>query len=387
MISEAKRPIIYAGGGVVLSAAEKELKEFAEKLGAPVTTTLMGLGGFPGEHEQFIGMPGMHGAKASNYAIQQSDLIISIGARFDDRVTGDTSKFAPLAKIIHIDIDPASISKIITVDIPVVGDAKTVLTEMNKNISGGDYSEWWTLVKEWVGDKLYPYKQSDTEIKPQYVLEELYKVTEGNAVVATDVGQHQMWSAQYLKCHRPGQILTSGGLGTMGFGLPAAMGAAFALKDDVWNISGDGGIQMNIQELATIKINKVAVKTIILNNEYLGMVRQWQDIFFDKRYSSVCLRADAKCDGCGDETQCDKRSDNEINNETHNYIPDFVKLTESYGIPAKRIIDPKDVPAALKWAHELDGPCVLEFMTCPEENVFPMVPAGAALDDLIEAEL
>ncbi len=387
MIAESSQPIIYAGGGIVLANAEAEMKEFAEKLGAPVTTTLMGLGGFPGDHKQFIGMPGMHGAKCANFTIQNSDLIISIGARFDDRVTGNTAKFAPNAKIIHIDIDPASISKIIEVDIPVVGDAKNVLTEMNKLVKSLELTEWWKQVDGWDSDNLYPYAQSTTEIKPQYVLDELYKITEGEAVVATDVGQHQMWSAQYLRCKRPRQLLTSGGLGTMGFGLPAAMGAAMALKAPVWNISGDGGIQMNIQELATIKINRVPVKTIILNNEYLGMVRQWQDIFFDKRYSSVCLSADAKCDACGDEPHCDKRSDNDISDEKHTYIPDFVKLTESYGIPAKRIIDPAEVSAALKWAHELDGPCVLEFMTSPEENVYPMVPAGAALDDLLEAEV
>ena len=388
LIAMAKQPIIYAGGGVVLSGAEKELIAFAEELGAPVTTTLMGLGGFPASHKQFIGMPGMHGSKASNFAIQKSDLIISIGARFDDRVTGNVSKFAPLAKIIHIDIDPASISKIIEVDIPVVGDAKQILSELNKVVKPLELGPWWELVTEWKGTRLYPYKQSTTSIKPQYVLEEMWKVTGGDAVVATDVGQHQMWAAQYCEVDQPMKLLTSGGLGTMGFGLPAAMGASFALKKaPVWNISGDGGIQMNIQELATIKINRTPVKTIILNNEYLGMVRQWQDLFYDKRYSSVCLTADAKCDGCGDETACNKRSDNDIAKEEHNYIPDFVKLTEAYGIPARRVVDPSEVTEALKWAHELDGPCVLEFMTEPEENVYPMVPAGAALDDLIEGEL
>ena len=375
MIKSSSRPIIYVGGGVILSGAYKELLEFATKVGAPVTTTLMGIGGFPSSNDQYIGMPGMHGSKVANFTLQRSDLIISIGARFDDRVTGNTAKFAPDAKIIHIDIDPASISKIIDVDIPVVGDAKRVLTEMNKSVKGGDYKDWWKLVKEWKGDNMYPYHQSDTIIKPQYVIEQLSEITGGKDILATDVGQHQMWSAQYYKIDSPKLLLTSGGLGTMGFGLPAAMGAAFATGQSVWNISGDGGIQMNIQELATIKINRVNVKTIILNNEYLGMVRQWQDMFYDKRYSSTCLTADAGCDGCGEEQSCNKRDV---------YTPDFVKLTESYGIAAKRITDPKDVTAALKWAYELDGPCVLEFMVEPEENVFPMVPAGAALDDIIE---
>jgi len=382
LLATAKRPLIYAGGGVILSGAEKELLEFAEKMGAPVTTTLMCLGGFPGTHKQFIGMPGMHGSKAANFSFQNADCIISLGARFDDRVTGDTSCFAPKAKIIHVDIDPASISKIIAVDIPVVGDVKTVLLEMNKMIAPLELTKWWGEITEWIGDGMFTYRHSDTVIKPQFVIEKFYEVTEGKAIFATDVGQHQMWAAQYYKMDHPKQWLTSGGLGTMGFGIPAAMGAAFALKAPVWNISGDGGVQMNIQELATIRINDVPVKTIILNNEYLGMVRQWQDLFYKKRYSSVCLTAQVECDGCTCERTdggCDKRGDE----KEYTYIPDFVKLSEAYGIPAKRITKPSEVEAALKWAHELDGPCVLEFMTDPEENVYPMVPAGAALDEMI----
>jgi acetolactate synthase-1/2/3 large subunit len=377
-IKNASRPIIYAGGGVILSEATAELLEFAEKIGAPVTTTLMGLGGFDGTHKQFIGMPGMHGSKAASFSLQKSDLVISIGARFDDRVIGNAESFLADEKdIIHIDIDPASISKIIHVDVPVVGDAKSILTELNKIVEAGDYSEWNKQVKEWCGEKLFPYKYSDDVIKPQYVIEQLYKETKGEAVVATDVGQHQMWTAQYYRFNKPNKFLSSGGLGTMGFGLPAAMGAAMALKAPVWNISGDGGIQMNIQELATIKINNVPVKTIILNNEYLGMVRQWQDMFYDKRYSSVCLTADAKCDGCGVEQDCDKRN---------KYYPDFVKLVEAYGIPAFRTSDPKEVPALIKKANEIDGPVVLEIMTAQEENVFPMIPAGGTLMDVLTGE-
>ncbi len=380
LIKAAKEPIIYAGGGIILSGAEKELLAFAEKIDAPVTTTLMGLGGFPGTHKQFLGMPGMHGSVVANLTLQRSDLIISIGARFDDRVTGNVSKFAPNAKIIHIDIDPASISKIIDVDVPVVGDAKNILTELTKIVEAGDYSAWNKKTYDLKGDRLYKYVESDTIIKPQYVIEQLYKETKGDAYVVTDVGQHQMWTAQYYLFNQPNRFLTSGGLGTMGFGLPAAMGAAMATKQPVWNISGDGGIQMNIQELATIKINNVPVKTIVLNNEYLGMVRQWQDLFFDKRYSSVCLTADAKCDG----TQCEVDNVPDDCGKRTEYIPNFVKLAESYGIPAFRTDDPKEVPAIIKKANEMEGPVFIEFMTAPEENVYPMVPAGAALDEVIE---
>jgi acetolactate synthase-1/2/3 large subunit len=323
-------------------------------------------------------MPGMHGSKVANFTLQRSDLIISIGARFDDRVTGDTTKFAPDAKIIHIDIDPASISKIIAVDIPVVGDAKRVLKEMNKSVKGGDYSEWWKQVNDWKGDNMYPYKQSDKEIKPQYVLEELYKLTGGRDILATDVGQHQMWAAQYYKCDQPKKLLTSGGLGTMGFGLPAAMGASFGTDEIVWNVSGDGGIQMNIQELATIKIHNKPVKTLILNNEYLGMVRQWQDLFFEKRYSSTSLVEDKIYKDGVDKLGSVERGE---------YTPNFIKLTEAYGIPAKRVSKPSEVADALKWAKEIEGPCVIEFLVSQEENVFPMVPAGAALDEIIEAEV
>jgi acetolactate synthase-1/2/3 large subunit len=377
-IKKAKKPLIYAGGGVIISGAEDELLKLAETIDAPVTTTLMGLGGFPGSHELFVGMPGMHGSKAANHGLQNSDLIISVGARFDDRVTGDVTKFAPHADIIHIDIDPASISKIITVDIPVVGDAKRILADINKTVAPKKHPDWKMFLQGFKEKYMYGYKNKTDIMMPQYVIEELHRLTKGDAVVTTDVGQHQMWAAQYYLFQKPRKWLTSGGLGTMGYGLPSAMGASFAIgKKPVWSISGDGGFQMNLQELATIKINKVPVKAIIINNKYLGMVRQWQDIFFNKRYSSVCLAGNAECDGCSKEQECTLRDE---------YIPDFIKLSESYGIPARRVVEPGDIYDALIWAEETEGPVLLEFVVSAEANVFPMVAPGAALDDIIEDE-
>ncbi|MGM0460914.1 MAG: biosynthetic-type acetolactate synthase large subunit [Fibrobacterota bacterium] len=377
-IKKAEKPLIYAGGGVIISGAEDELLKLAETIDAPVTTTLMGLGGFPGSHELFVGMPGMHGSKAANHGLQNSDLIISVGARFDDRVTGDVTKFAPHADIIHIDIDPASISKIITVDIPVVGDAKRILADINKIVAPKKHPDWKKFLHGFKEKYMYGYKNKTDIMMPQYVIEELHRLTKGDAVVTTDVGQHQMWAAQYYLFQKPRKWLTSGGLGTMGYGLPSAMGASFAIgKKPVWSISGDGGFQMNQQELATIKINKVPVKAIVINNKYLGMVRQWQDIFFNKRYSSVCLTGNAECDGCSKEQDCTLRD---------GYIPDFIKLSESYGIPARRVVDPGDIYDALVWAEETEGPVLLEFVVSAEANVFPMVAPGAALDDIIEDE-
>ncbi|MGM0442570.1 MAG: biosynthetic-type acetolactate synthase large subunit [Fibrobacterota bacterium] len=377
-VAKAEKPLIYAGGGIVISGAQRELLEFAEKIDTPVTATLMGLGGFPGGHELFLGMPGMHGSKAANTALQQSDLIISIGARFDDRVTGDVTKFAPHADIIHIDIDPASISKIINVDIPVVGDARRILTEINRCVAAKNNPAWKEYLSAFMAKGRFRYKNKTDIIMPQYVIESLYALTGGDAIVSTDVGQHQMWAAQYYLFNEPRKWLTSGGLGTMGYGLPSAMGACFAAaKEPVWSISGDGGFQMNLQELATIKINKLPVKAIILNNTYLGMVRQWQDIFFEKRYSSVDLKAKEAVTGVGLERSCD------VNEK---YTPDFIKLAESYCIPARRVTDPADVESSLRWAEQTEGPVLLEFMVSPEANVFPMVAPGAALDEIIEDE-
>ncbi len=361
-IEAAHRPVIYAGGGIVLSDAHEELRQLAEKTNMPVTTTLMGLGGFPGTHPLFIGMPGMHGSKAANYALQQTDLIVSVGARFDDRVTGDTSQFAPNAKIVHMDIDPAAISKIIKVDIPVVGDAKNILHELNRVVRPRERNGWNRQVDEWKGERLFGYTPSSEEIKPQAVIEELYRQTKGDAIVATEVGQNQMWAAHYYLFDQPRRLLTSGGLGTMGFGMPAAMGAAVAFPDKtVVDVAGDGSIQMNIQELATISLNQIPVKVVILNNGFLGMVRQWQEMFFNRRYSKTDLS-----EGC------------------EGYIPDFVALAKAYNVEAFRACTPAEVAETLRAGLAVKGPAIMEFMVAKEENVFPMVPAGKPIHEIVE---
>jgi len=340
-----------------------------------VTTTLMGLGGFPGDHPLFVGMPGMHGSKAANFALQQTDLIVSVGARFDDRVTGHVASFAPNAKVIHLDIDPAAISKIIRVDIPVVGDAKNILSQLNKEVKPRTANAWNTTVAGWKGKKLFTYKPSKTEIKPQAVIEALYRETKGNAVITTEVGQNQMWTAHYYVFTRPRTLLTSGGLGTMGYGMPAAMGAAVAIKDrPVVDIAGDGSIQMNIQELATISINRIPVKVVILNNGYLGMVRQWQEMFYKGHYSSSCLMGGSLCPDCEDPGVCKKT-----------YVPDFIALAKAYDIPAFRATKPTEIVEVLRKGLGVDGPALMEFRVSREENVFPMVPAGKAIDNILEA--
>ncbi|MDD5680111.1 MAG: biosynthetic-type acetolactate synthase large subunit [Candidatus Omnitrophica bacterium] len=354
-ISSAKRPIIYAGGGVITSGAHNELKELAEKIKAPVTWTLMGIGGFPSVHELALGMLGMHGTAYANHSIMESDLIIAVGARFDDRVTGRLDAFAPHAKIVHIDIDPSSISKNVGVEIPIVGDAKNILKELIKDIKKlPDTSEWLKTVEGW--KKKYPmqYKQ-DGGLKPQFVVEEIYKVTKGNAVITTEVGQNQMWAAQWYNYSEPRSFISSGGLGTMGFGFPAAMGAKVGRPDKiVFDIAGDGSIQMNIQELATCVCNKINVKVAILNNGYLGMVRQWQELFYKRRYSQVCITG-----------------------------PDFVKLAESYGAVGIRVDKKEDVRPALERAIATDNTVFIDFRVEPEENVFPMVPAGKAINEIM----
>lgn len=372
-IAAAKKPLLFTGGGIIHAGAHKELLEFAQKTNMPVTTTLMGLGGFPGEHPLFLGMPGMHGAKAANYAIQECDLMVSIGARFDDRVTGFVAKFAPNASIIHMDVDPAAISKIIKVDIPVVGDAKNILIELNKVVKERAADSWNEKVMKWKGDRLFHYTDSQDVIKPQAVIEAVFRETSGNAIICTEVGQHQMWTAQYFKFNRPRQLLTSGGLGTMGFGMPAAMGAALSNPGvPVVDIAGDGSIQMNIQELATLSINRIPVKICILNNSYLGMVRQWQELFHNRRYSSTCLRGGYVCKDCTG-TECKRK-----------YIPDFVALAQSYGVAAFRAEKVADVQQVIRDALAVDGPALMEFVVTPEENVFPMVPAGKPLDEILE---
>jgi len=355
LIAQSKKPIIYAGGGVISSGAHQELKELAEKVQAPVTMTLMGLGGFPGTHKLSLGMLGMHGTAYANHAIMESDLIIAIGARFDDRVTGRLDVFAPYAKIVHIDIDPASISKNVKVDVPIVGDAKNILGQILEEIKEApDTSEWLKTIESWKEKHPLAYKDGG-KIKPQYVIEQLYEATGGEAIITTEVGQNQMWAAQWYKYTSPRTFISSGGLGTMGFGFPAAMGAKVGCPEkQVFDIAGDGSIQMNIQELATCVCNKINVKVAILNNGYLGMVRQWQELFYKKRYSYTTL-----------------------------YNPDFVKLAESYGASGIRVTKKEEVRPAIEKALSIDNTVFIDFHIEPEENVYPMVPAGEAINRMI----
>lgn len=361
LISKAKKPVVYIGGGVVLSGAEKEVYDLAVNNNIPVTSTMMGLGGFPGTHDLFTGMIGMHGTVTSGLAVNKCDLLIAIGARFDDRVTGRIEKFSPEAKIIHIDIDPASISKIIKVDYPVVGDVKTVLKELNPLIKKKpDTKQWVQQVVDW--KKEYPLKWTKSpegRIKPQHVVEQIYKLTKGNAIIATEVGQHQMWAAQYFLYDKPRKWVSSGGLGTMGYGLPAAIGAQFAKPNElVFDIAGDGSIQMNIQELTTLKEHNLPVKIIVLNNFYLGMVRQWQELFFDRRYAQTNLQSN----------------------------PDFAKVAEAFGVKGMKITSDTEVTDALNEAIKHPGPVMMDFIIEREENVFPMVPAGAANIEMIRGD-
>jgi len=355
LIASSRRPIIYAGGGVITSGAHQELRELAEKIQTPVTMTLMGLGGFPGTHELSLGMLGMHGTAYANHAIMESDLIIAVGARFDDRVTGRLDAFAPHAKIIHIDIDPASISKNVKVDVPIVGDAKNVLGQLLEEIKKvPDTSDWQETIESW--KKKYPLQYKDEDkIKPQYVVEQIYEATKGDAIITSEVGQNQMWAAQWYKYIHPRTFISSGGLGTMGFGFPAAMGAKVGCPERiVFDIAGDGSIQMNIQELATCISNKINVKVAILNNGYLGMVRQWQELFYKKRYSYTSITG-----------------------------PDFVKLAESYGALGLRATKKEEVRPAIEKALAVDNTVFIDFHIEPEENVYPMVPAGEAINRMI----
>lgn len=355
LITSSKKPLIFVGGGVIASGAHHKIKELAEKIQIPVTMTLMGLGGFPGEHPLSLGMLGMHGTAYANHAIMEADLIIAVGARFDDRVTGRLDAFAPHAKIIHIDIDPASISKNVRVDIPIVGDAKSILGQLLEEIKEvPSSSDWLKTIESW--KKKYPLRYEDKgKIKPQYVVQQIYEVTKGDAIICTEVGQNQMWSCQWYKYVHPRTFISSGGLGTMGFGFPASMGAKVGCPDKiVFDIAGDGSIQMNIQELATCVCNKINVKVAILNNGYLGMVRQWQELFYKKRYSHTRL-----------------------------YNPDFVKLAQSYGAVGIRVTKKQEVRSALQKALAIDNVVFIDFHIEPEENVYPMVPAGEAINRMI----
>jgi acetolactate synthase I/II/III large subunit len=376
-IKKSKRPLIYSGGGVILSNASKELRELVKKTSIPITTTLLGLGAFPESDPLALGMLGMHGTRYANMATTDADLIIAIGARFDDRITGKLSEFGKDATIIHIDIDPTSISKNVVVDIPVVGDVGKVLKQLNKIVEKGNYDQWVRKVKKWKESFPLTYKQTKTgAIKPQYVVEQIHEATDGEAIICTEVGQNQMWSAQFYNYKNPRSFLSSGGLGTMGYGFPAAIGAQVGNPDKiVFDIAGDGSIQMNIQELATAVNYQLPVKIAILNNRNLGMVRQWQELFYEKRYAYTCLleRDICKVEGCKNPLDCDLH-----------YIPDFVKLAESYQAVGMRITKPSEVRGALEEAIKIDRPVVMDFRVAKEENVWPMVPAGAAINEMID---
>lgn len=356
LINEAKRPVLYIGGGVIQSNATAELRLLAEKLHCPVTTTLHGLGAFPENNSLSMGMLGMHGTWYSNVAVSYCDVLIAVGARFDDRVTGKVEAFAAEAKKIHIDIDPSAISKNVKVDVPIVGDVKKVLKKLNELVGSIDTSDWLSTIQQWKKEHPLRYKTGEA-IRAQYVIQKLGEITKGDAIVVTDVGQHQMWTAQFFSWVHPRSHITSGGLGTMGFSLPASMGAAFGRKDlPVVSISGDGGFQMNSQEMATIVEHKLPLKIFIINNGFLGMVRQWQELFWRRRYSHVAL-----------------------------YNPDFVKLAEAYGCRAMRATKTSEVEGAIReaMAHN-DGPVFVEFSVVKEDNVYPMVPAGQTVNEMLD---
>ena len=363
LIVKARRPVLYAGGGVILSEASPELKRLAERFQLPVTMTLMGLGAFPGDHPLSLGMLGMHGTCAANLAISSADLVIAMGARFDDRVTGRIDAFAKEAKIIHVDIDPTSISKNVVVDIPIVGDAKRVLQQIFQALRKPKYrtaknpqrTEWLGQIEKWKQERPMAYDMSGS-LKPQYVVEKIYELTRGEALITTEVGQNQMWAVQFYRFNRPRTLFTSGGLGTMGYGLPAAIGVQIARPESlVFDIAGDGSIQMNIQELATAVQYRLPVKVAILNNGYLGMVRQWQELFYGKRYSCSDMSAQ----------------------------PDFVKLAEAYGAVGLRATRTEEVVPVLKEAIRTPKPVLIDFRIDREENVYPIVPAGAPLTEMI----
>ncbi|MFP6865258.1 MAG: biosynthetic-type acetolactate synthase large subunit [Roseibacillus sp.] len=356
LIKRSRRPVILAGQGCMIARAGDELLKFSQAVGCPVTSTLLGKGVFPETHEHSLGMLGMHGTAYANKAIVEADLILNVGSRFDDRIIGQVDKFGKNAKIIHIDIDPSEMNKMIVPDVQIIGDAKAALVELNKRVSKLDTEEWLTHLAGY--KKKYPlgYKKQGG-LRMQQVIDELYNLTKGNAIIATDVGQHQMWAAQFYRCNAPHKWLSSGGAGTMGFGFPAAIGAQFACPDSlVVSISGDGGFQMTLFELATVALHKLPLKILVLNNHYLGMVRQWQELFFDDRKSGVDLEGN----------------------------PDFVKLAGAYGIKGFNIKRPADVSRVLQKALDYnEGPCLINAECVKTDNVFPMIPAGAALEDML----
>jgi acetolactate synthase-1/2/3 large subunit len=364
LIQKAERPVVFSGGGVILSGATKELTTFAKKIVTPVTASLMGLGSFPGTDPLWLGMLGMHGTYRANMAVGDCDLLIGIGVRFDDRVTGKLEAFAPHAKIIHIDIDPTSISKNIPVAVPIVGDCKISVGRLNKLLSQEKITfakknrkPWLDQIEKWKSTTPLRYEQKDV-IKPQYVIERLHALTKGDAIITTEVGQNQMWAAQYYHFKRPNCFITSGGLGCMGFGLPAAIGAQMACPErTVVDVAGDGSIQMNIQEMATAMQYNLPVKVVVLNNRYLGMVRQWQELFYDKRYVATDM----------------------------SYAPDFSKVAEAYGALGLKATKPEEVDAVLKEGLKSPGPVIMDFWVDREEGVYPMVPAGAPITEMLLA--
>ncbi len=366
MIWEAKRPFVYAGGGIIAADASEELKALVELIDAPAVCTLMGLGGLPGTHPNFVSMPGMHGSYAANMGMTETDVLIALGVRFDDRVTGRLAAFAPHAKVIHVDIDPAEIGKIRTPEIPIVGDVKRVLKKINSALeeTAGEMrgknatarAAWWGQIKEWQREHPYNAETSADEIKPQHLMAEIDRLSGGEAIVSSDVGQHQMWGAQFIRFNHPRLWINSGGLGSMGFGLPSAIGAQFARPDKlVFAIVGDGGFQMSIPELATIANHALPVKIIVMNNGYLGMVRQWQELFYNNRLSSVQLEG----------------------------FPDPEKLAGAYGFKGRTVESPRELRSALESAVHEPGPYLLNVRVTPFENVYPMVPAGGAINEMV----
>jgi acetolactate synthase-1/2/3 large subunit len=361
-LANSRRPVIYAGGGVINANAAEELRDFATSDRFPVTLTVMGLGAFPAPHDQWLGMLGMHGTRTANYAMDEADLIIAVGARFDDRITGKLSEFAPRAKFVHIDVDPAEISKNVAAHIPIVGDAKDVLPKLTREYralkaDSSRLEDWWKQISEWQATYPLRYEDSaDSEIKPQFMVEAMYEATDGQAIITSDVGQHQMWAAQYFHFGRPRQWINSGGLGTMGFGLPAAIGAKVGCPDEtVVCLAGDGSLVMVCQEFATAAAHDIPVKVFLMNNGHFGMVRQWQELFWDGRYKSVEMGPS----------------------------PDWPKLAEAFGWTGMQCTDKGDVRDAMRSALETDGPVLLDVHVSKTENCFPMIPAGAAARDMV----
>jgi acetolactate synthase-1/2/3 large subunit len=356
IVNQAERPVLISGRGTVISGAYKELKELAEKAQIPVITTLLGISSFPEDHMLSLGMLGMHGMARANMAVNEADLVIAVGMRFDDRATAKVSEFAPKARIVHIDIDPAEIGKNVRVDVPIVGDVKDVLSDLIKEVTVQIRLDWVNQMEEWRQRHPPTPMREGEDLIPQYVIQSICEVTDGNSIIVTGVGQHQMWSAQYFCYRKPNSLISSGGLGTMGFELPAAIGAKVGCPDEtVWCVAGDGGFQMTMQELATAAQEKTAVKIAIVNNGYLGMVRQWQEFFYGRRYVATPLSG-----------------------------PDFVKIAEAYGIPAARVTRRFEVIPSIQRAMEHPGPFLIDFVVEPEENVYPMVPPGASFAELME---